>query len=246
MRIRAYVKPNDLNDAYAQLVGTKGAVLMGGGMFLRLQKRMVPLVVDLSDFGLSTIEHEHGNIHIGAMTTLREIENNKELPLILQNAVKQIAGVSVRNMATIGGSIMGRYPFSDVITALLALNSTLSFHYTGNVDLEDFLEYGLESEDILTEVSFKVPELSQYGSFRKTYTDFPLVNVGLIKDVSYVMAVGARPGRAKKVIAVSTDELFAALDNIPFLSDGRASANYRKNLAKAVLEDMLEGGAQWK
>lgn len=242
MRIRTYIKPNDLNDAYERLIGTKGAVVMGGGMFLRLQKRMLPLAIDLSDLGLSSVKQEPNLVRIGAMTTLRSIETNKDLPTVLQDAVKHIAGVSVRNMATIGGSVMGRYPFSDVITALLALDSTLNFHYKGEVKLVDFLDQGLETEDILTEVMFQQPELSKYDSFRKTYTDFPLVGVGLVKNGDYSMAVGARPGRAKRIISSEIEGLYEALSQMEFGNDCRASGIYRKELAKAVLEDILEGG----
>jgi CO/xanthine dehydrogenase FAD-binding subunit len=47
---------------------------------------------------------------------------------ILVSAVSQIMGVAFRNGATVGGSVAGKFPFSDLITPLLALDTTLIFY----------------------------------------------------------------------------------------------------------------------
>ncbi|MBM7561724.1 FAD binding domain-containing protein [Fusibacter tunisiensis] len=242
MRITRYIQPNDLNEAYERLVETKGAVIMAGGMFLRLQHRTLPLVIDLGHLGLDGISSAGGLVTIGAMTPLRCLETSQDLPDILKKGTRQVAGVAVRNMATVGGSIMGRYPFSDVACCLLALDAKLKFHYHGEMTLQSFLDHGLEGEDILLEVFFEMPEASDYKSFRKTYTDFPTVAVGVVKRESYTVAIGARPGRAKKWTYDEMNRQTLALEAFEFSSDRRASAEYRKQLAAALLEDIMEGG----
>ena len=42
----------------------------------------------------------------------------------LRDAVKSIVGVQFRNCATVGGSIFGRFGFSDVLSVFLSLDTT--------------------------------------------------------------------------------------------------------------------------
>lgn len=246
MKIREYVQPNDVNEAYEKLVGRKRAVVMAGGIFLRLQKRTVPLVIDLSSLNIGDVKITGNRMTLGAMTTLRQIETDERLPLILRHAMVNIAGVAVRNMATVGGSIMGRYPFSDVATALLALNADLHFHSKGLVSLETFLMEGLEEEDLLLEITFDMPVASGYKAFKKTYTDFALVNVGLVKKERFEISIGARPFRAKRYVVTDLEDLDLVIDAFDFGTDQRASAAYRKVLARALLEDLREEVGAWK
>ena len=74
-----------------------------------------------------TIGETEEAFSIGAMATLRDIEMHEGLNAYCdnaaRNAVKDIVGVQFRNMATVGGSIWGRFGFSDVLTVFLALDS---------------------------------------------------------------------------------------------------------------------------
>jgi CO/xanthine dehydrogenase FAD-binding subunit len=246
MRIRDYIKPGDLSHAYERLVGTKGAVVMGGGIFLRLQNRTVPLMIDLADLGLDGVNITGDRVEIGAMTTLRQIEKHIGLPEALTGAMKQIAGISVRNMATIGGSVMGRYPFSDVIPVLLSFDTTLHFHSSGDMALLEYLENGLPCCDILTHLTFRMPEKSAYKAYKTIYTDFALVNVSVAKKDGYCVSIGARPGHSKCVRVDGAEEVLGLVERFEFGTDHRASAEYRKALAQALLEDIWEGGESWK
>lgn len=250
MRIRELFRPEDLNQAYERLVSTKGAVVMAGGMFLRLQKRHFPLMIDLTGLGLEGIQilGNGQEIEIGAMTCLRDIEKNDRLPAVLREAMLQIGGVSLRNMATIGGSVMGKYPFSDVITALLALDASLHFHKAGRVKLAVFMEMDRMEHDILTKIVFERPKASAYKTYKNVYVDFALLNVGvaLKADHKYSVSIGARPGHAKQAFATSLDDPEAVLDSFEFDDNIRASGDYRRALAKAFLEDLREEEALWK
>ena len=59
--------------------------------------------------------------------SLREIELHEGLYAYTQGAVrdalKDIVGVQFRNLATVGGSIWGRFGFSDVLTMFLAMDT---------------------------------------------------------------------------------------------------------------------------
>ena len=73
----------------------------------------VQTAIDLSGLGLDTIEETEEGFSIGAMVTLRQLEQHPGLNRYTQNAVqkavKDIVGVQFRNLATLGGSLWGRF-----------------------------------------------------------------------------------------------------------------------------------------
>ena len=56
----------------------------------------------------------------------------------ISESLSNILGIGFRNVATIGGTIAGRYAFSDVITALLTLDVKLIFFPKKEMSLENF------------------------------------------------------------------------------------------------------------
>lgn len=246
MRIKEYTNPINIDDAYEQLVSQKNATLLGGGLFLRLQKRNLPLVIDLNGMGLNRIESSTDHFRIGAMATLRQIETHPALPRALVESTRQVAGVAVRNLATIGGSVMGRYPFSDINTALVALNATLHFHRTGALSIHQFMREGLTEPDILVDLTLEPVEKSLFTSFKAVYTDFSLLNLAIVKKENYTLAMGATPSRGRAISFNPDEPLDFALDQFSFETDRRGSGIYRRAIAKALLEDALKEVTTWK
>ena len=80
------------------------------------------------------------------MCTLRQLERHAELNALVNNvfefAVHDIVGVQLRNTATVGGSIYGRFGFSDVLSAFLALDSYVELTGAGRVPLAEFVDMG--------------------------------------------------------------------------------------------------------
>lgn len=238
MKISEYKVPNDIEEAYSLLTSKKNSVVMAGGLFLRLQKKSFPLVIDLSSLDLDFIKEKDEDIVIGAMTTLRELETSKLLPKGISDSVKQIAGVGARNLATIGGSVCGRYPFSDIDTALIALDAKLEFYQNKEISMKEYYTDGLEEEDIL--LNIKIPKNKKVYTkyFKKVYTDFSIVNVSVCDNR---VVVGARPERAIGIDGVdfskSPKEI---LENISFSDDFKASKNYRRAVCETLLEDIIK------
>ena len=71
-----------------------------------------------------------------------------ELPL------KHIVGVQFRNLATVGGSIYGRYGFSDVLTLLLGLESYVELYKGGIIPLKEYANMKYD-RDILVRIIVK-------------------------------------------------------------------------------------------
>lgn len=74
-----------------------------------MEDKVVPEAIDLSSLGLDQIEDKEDCFKIGAMVTLRELELHEQLNKatgnVLHDALKDIVGVQLRNLATIGGSV---------------------------------------------------------------------------------------------------------------------------------------------
>ena len=243
MEFLRYKRPKTLKEAYELYMNEADSVLLSGGVFLKLQKRKIPLVIDLEDLSLDYINIQDQRIEIGAMTSLRDLETHEDLPMIFNLATRQIAGVAMRNLATLGGSVMGRYPFSDVITCLLCMRTALVFYKQGTIKLEDFLAKGLMEKDILIKIVIDVPDKSNFKAYKKVYTDFSLVNVSAstYEDHMYVV-IGARPGLAKKIEFDQDMSIDTIIDKFEFKDDLRSSEKRRKKLARVLLEEVLE----WK
>ena len=117
--IQKYVRAQTLEEAW-QLNQKRANRILGGMMMLRLGSGNVNTAIDLCDLGLDTIEETEDAFSIGAMVTLRQLEQhdglNRYLDGAAAEAVGSIVGVQFRNMATVGGSLWGRFGFSDVLT----------------------------------------------------------------------------------------------------------------------------------
>jgi len=135
LTIRNYVRPQSLKETY-ELNQKKTSCIMGGMMWLRMGNRTIQTMIDLSDLKLDFIEETEEQISIGAMATLRQIEKHEGLQKYtmgaVEKAVKHIVGVQFRNTATVGGSIFGRYGFSDVMTVFLMMDTYVELYpHTG-------------------------------------------------------------------------------------------------------------------
>lgn len=237
MKADKIIKPRSLKEAYEILMRDQKATVVGGGLFLRLQKKHFTTLIDCSDLLDDKIIIED-NIIIGPMTSLRAIEKNNDLPQGLRQSVKQISAIGVRNVATIGGSVYGRYPFSDINTMLVALDAQLEFYNAGIVSMRQYNEKGLNEKDILLSISFEIPKVSASSYFKKVYTDFSVINLSISDQT---LAIGARPKRPVFIDKIDYD--MAASDiisSIEFGSDFKASSDYRRALCVAKLEDMLQ------
>lgn len=203
---KEYVKPASLEEAY-RLCQKRSSVVVGGMMWLKMETIRKQTIVDLSDLGLGEIRESEEEFQIGAMVTLRMLETdeglNREFDGVFKECTRHIVGVQFRNGATIGGSVYGRFGFSDILTALLALDTEVELYHGGRMPLAEFAARPRQvtERDILTYVYVKKDKRkAAYLSERRTSTDFPLIACcGARTDWGWQFAVGARPGKAESV-----------------------------------------------
>ena len=239
--IQKYVRAQSLEEAW-QLNQNKRNRILGGMLWLRLGRGSVNTAIDLCDLGLNTIEETEEQFSIGAMATLRDLELHESLNTYsngaVANAVKDIVGVQFRNMATVGGSIWGRFGFSDVLTVFLAMDSYVELYKGGIVPLEQFAAMKKDNDILVRLIVKKTPCRVVYSSMRNQRTDFPVLACAVAyMNGEYRAAIGARPARAM-LIRNEKAEGFAAFvaENVPTEGNLRGSAAYRTHLTKVLVE----------
>lgn len=251
-----YVRAKDLDEAYA-LYQKKMNFIMGGMLWLKMQNKTLGTAIDLCDLGLDAIEEDEREYRIGAYVSLRALETNASLNAYtngaMAEAVKHIVGVQFRNVATVGGSIWGRFGFSDVMTLFRALGARVRLHHAGEMDLDEFAALPRSVRDVLETVI--VPKHTAdvvYLSLRNQSTDFPVLTCAVAKRAEgHVAVIGAAPRMAQPVWDVngilkdSGDagrEKFAAYvsEQIRFGGNMRAGAAYRKQICRVLVRRALE------
>ena len=245
LKIRQYIKAETMEQAY-ELNQKKNNIILGGMLWLKMSDRNVDTVIDISGLGLDYIKEEDGIIKIGAKTSLRSVETSEILNKYTNGAMKEalshIVGVQFRNSATMGGSIFGRYGFSDVLTIFMAMKASVRLYKAGVVDMETFA--GMKPDnDILVEILVPVTDINiAYNSVRNSHSDFPVLTCAVARmGDEYRISIGARPGRAVIYKGNNPDVILKEIDQtIETQGNYRASAKYRHSLAAILAQKGLE------
>ena len=246
LKIKEIVRPQSLEEAY-ELNQKRTNRILGGMLWMRMSNIQIQKAIDLSGLGLDKIEETEEEFSIGCMVTLRELELHTGLNTcfegLIRRSVEDIVGVQFRNSATIGGSLFGRFGFSDVLTAFLVLDTYVELYRGGVGPLAEFA-FRKRDNDILVRVIVKKTKGHYaYQSYRNTKTDFPVLAVAMAQAEDGVKAaVGARPQRAEVRIVtdMEKDTLKDLADSFAYGSNMRASAEYRKHLASVLLKRAAE------
>ena len=212
---------------------------------------------------LNQIEENDDEISLGAMVTLRQMETsqllNRYFGDFFVQMVRHIVGVQFRNCATIGGSIWGRYGFSDVLTMFLAMDTWVELYDAGRIPLTEFVNRKKDNDILVNIIVRKQPLFVCYMSQRNSKTDFPVLTcaASLIGEEARTV-IGARPARAvvvedKESILKNFKhmtnkqrgeaiEKFAeyAAEHVTTAGNMRASAEYRTLLVKVLIRRTWE------
>lgn len=260
MEIKNYYVAKDLDDALQKFMLSSDNHLLGGGAWMKNSLRHIDTAIELSHLVSNDITETKEFIEIGAMCTLHDLSIHpaiiKYYDGILAQASKQIMGITVRNIATIGGTIAGKYAFSDLLTPLLAMNCQLMFYRQGIITIEEYLQSAIREKDILLKVLIKKSTAKGYfHKVAKTALDFSIVNVAVVKDnQNFSVCVGARPQIAAKAFkacellnssGVINQEIIEkaakmAADELTFSSNFRGQAEYRKMVTETYIKRGLQ------
>ena len=242
-----YHRPTNLDDVIA-LLGTHGddARVIAGGQSLipmmKLRMAEIPHLIDLQDInGLKGIGIEGGRIRLGAMVTQNEVIGHHalaEAAPILREAALQIADPQVRYVGTVGGNLANGDPGNDMPGLMQCLDAVYELAGPSgrrNVAAREFYEAayttGREDGEVLTEISFAVPDGGQAYEKQKR------------KIGDYATAAAAVVMKRQGAQCVSASVAMTNLSDTPIHSKAAAAALVRTSVddaaVKAAVDAML-------
>ncbi len=277
LKLREYRRPASVEEAAALLrrKSPRTAVLAGGTWLNGQSHTDVEAAVDIAGLGLNRLELSGApaRLHIGAAVTLQRLID--ELPAapgleILPATAHAMAGMNIRNQATIGGSIATTDSSSPLATALLACNAELKLYTTEErtLSLSAFLSYRqsiLADGALIKAVEITVPSPDTYSAYERvarTPSDYPIVCAaascaikdGVAGNVRVAIGgVAAFPIRLTHLeLALEKKQVLSALDSalqdaiapLTPLDDWLGSLAYRKEMARTLARRAIISAAR--
>ncbi|MEJ0025722.1 MAG: xanthine dehydrogenase family protein subunit M [Rhizomicrobium sp.] len=250
-----YRRAKSVDDAVALLAAAPdGKLLAGGQTLIATMKMRLANPSDLIDISgikeLSYIRASAGAVAIGAATTHFEVASSKDVAKAipaLAHVARVIGDPAVRHKGTLGGSVANNDPAADYPAAVLGLGATIKTNRR-SIAADDFFQgmftTALEDGEIVTEISFPVPQKAAYKKFANPASRYAMAGVFVAKfaDGIRVAVTGAGPGvfrvpEMEAALAKSfTPDAVAkiAVDPGGLNSDIHGSAEYRANLVTVL------------
>jgi len=256
-----YQKPRSVADA-AKAIGSAedGKLLAGGMTLIPTLKQRLAKPSDLIDLGgipeLRGIKRDGNAIVIGAMTKHVEVANSdvvKGAIPALAHLAELIGDPQVRNRGTLGGSIANNDPAADYPAAVVGLAATVITNkrkIAAEAFFTGMFETALAPDEIITAVSFPIPERAGYEKFRNPASRYAIVGVFVAKAAGgvRVAVTGAAPSvfRQKDMEAALGKSFGAdAVANVKQSATGlnadiHASAEYRAHLVTVMAKRAVQ------
>lgn len=243
--ITSYYRPRTLQDALA-LAARPDAVVLGGGTAVNAHPGRPPVVaVDLQALDLGGIQADAGLLRLGATTRLQELVDSELVPGVLRELARLEAPSTIRNAATVGGTIGTADPESPLLTGLLAFGARVGVARAGS-NAEHPLEAVLDDRDLLrgsiiTGVTVPLGGRAAAHGTARTPRDVPIVLAVACRDVDGTVRV-AMSGVASRPVLVDPERLGQLVPPADF----RGSSAYRIHLATVLTTRALAtlGGSE--
>ncbi len=260
-----YARAKSVADAEALLKTSPEAKLLAGGQTLIATMKMrlanPPQLIDIAGLKeLSFIRVSGDAVTIGAATKHHAVADSADV----KRAIPSLAGLAahigdpaVRHMGTLGGSIANNDPAADYPAAVLGLGASVKTSRR-TIAADDFFtgmfSTALEDGEIITEVSFPVPERAAYQKFPNPASRYAMVGVFVAKTKSgiRVAVTGAAPcvfrvpemeaALAKKFAPESVANI--KVDQSGMNSDIHGSAEYRAHLVSVMAKRAVADAAK--
>lgn len=260
-----YHRAISLGDAEALLAKAPEAKLLAGGQTLIAAMKMrLAQPSDLIDISglkeLSFIRAAGQSIVIGAGTKHSEVATSTEvlraIPA-LAHLAETIGDPAVRHAGSLGGSLANNDPAADYPAGVLGLGATIKTNKRSIAADEFFtgmFATALAENEIITEVSFPVPERAAYQKFPNPASRYAMAGVFVAKTKAggRVAVTGAAPcvfrvPAMEAALAKNfTPDAIAgiAIDAANMNSDLHGSAEYRANLVVVLAKRAVADAAK--
>lgn len=247
-----YERATDLDHALELLAEPDAKAIAGGQSLIPVMKLRIArpaVVVDISRLELRGVDMRDGMLHIGPLTTWDDLTGVAHAGLddAIAECANGIGDVQVRNLGTIGGSIVHADPASDMPAVLLALGARLEVRSpsgTRELSIEGLLvgpfTTSLEPQELVTDVIVPVPPSgsgSAYVAVEHPASGFALAGAAALvapgHETVAITGVSATP------FTLAAGDLREAIAAAEIFGDRFASEEYRRELAVVVAERAL-------
>ncbi len=246
-----YARATDLDHAFELLAEPDAKAIAGGQSLIPVMKLRIArpsVVVDISRLELRGIAERDGELHIGPLTTWDDLTDVAHPGLeAIAECANGIGDIQVRNLGTIGGSVVHADPASDMPAVLLALGARLEVRSPAGsreVPVAELLlgpfTTSLEPQELVTDVVVPLPgpgSGSAYASVEHPASGFALAGAAALvtpdRETVAVTGVSATP------FTLAAGDPRSALAEAEIFGDRFASEEYRRELAIVVAERAL-------
>ncbi len=255
-----FTKPKTVEEA-ATAMAAEGAQALGGGQTLipTMKQRLASpeVLVSMTDIEGMVGVAAHGNtLTIGGATTHAQVAADAaDLFPGLAALASGIGDPAVRNRGTIGGSLANNDPAACYPAGALGSGATVTTNkrdITADDYFQGMFETALDEDEIITSVSFPIPEKANYQKFEQPASRFALVGVFAAKfnDGVRVAVTGAsnvgvhRWTEAETALNSNFSE--SAIDGMSgnandMIADLHGSAKYRAHLVGVLTRRAVAG-----
>src|ERR1700747_165711 len=233
-----YHRPASVAEAAALFAkGSEPKYLAGGHTLIPVMKQRLASPSDLIDLArikeLVGIEVSADAVTIKAATTHYDVANSadvqKAIPALAYLA-SLIGDPAVRHRGTIGGSLANNDPAADYPAAVLALGATIKTNKR-SIAADDFFKglfsTALDEGEIITAVTFPVPDKVGYAKFPHPASRFALTGVFVAKTKSGDVRAAATGASQEGVMrlgaieaALKSNWSAGAIDGVRISADG--------------------------
>ena len=177
-----YFEPKTVSEAVSLLAkyGAEAKVIAGGtDMLVDMKYKEEPgCLVNIKKIpGLGAIQENGGNLSIGALTTIRDLETSalvrEKLPVLWESS-HQFASLQIRNTATIGGNICRASPSGETLAPLLVLEAKGKCAFADGEKVQPFTSFFqgpgksvLGPNGLLTEIDVLYPPAGSKSVYLK-------------------------------------------------------------------------------
>jgi len=266
--ISTYSRPNNLDDAL-QMMQDHDVKPLAGGAHL-LAEDVSCETMDIQKLGLGQVALQDEQLQIGSTTKLANLAEflaDHEHPIanFLQKAIHQAGPNTYRHAATVGGVIARRLPDSELLAALLVLDTNLMIYTPQEtasaptrgqaVSLTNYLANNKRPFGLITQI--QLPWAAGTGSSHRvarTPADYPIVSITGWKSESGGVKLAAT-GLSKRPLRLTSSETklsngltepniqsaaTAAQASNQHAGDFRGDAIYRANMAAILTRRTLQ------
>ena len=248
MQTFTYSNPASVADA-SRTAMQEDAKLMAGGQTL-LQSMKLGLiapsaVVDISGIAeLKGITVAGGKVTIGAGTTHAAVAASRDVQTAipaLAELASHIGDRQVRNRGTLGGSLANNDPAACYPAAVMGLGASVQTNkrtLTAEQFFTGVFSTALEDGEVITSVSFPIPEKAGWQKFKQPASRFSLVGVFVSKGAAGVRVAVTGAGAGGVFRAATLEAKLAA--------NWSAAALAGATVPSADLNSDLHGSAEYR